>query len=743
MSKYHLSSAHWQFLRANVRAILTGKLASKHGNTPQAPHAVPANFSGVSVATASNPEVDAYIIQSLKNLGIAQVRLDFTYGDEQNHVARFLKQLIAASFQVHLHLVQPHSAASNMQNSAEQAKWREFVSFVCEQYGKQIALIEVGSTINRVRWAGYTLNHFLIAWQIAHQEIKQRGITLAGPNVTDFEPFYNIGILSILKARGQLPDIHTNNLFSERCTEPERDDHKILGRTLAKLAGYRLVKKAFVLKNIGQDYGVANMHSPSAFWTLPRIERLLPDGEQKQADYLARYMLLCAASGALEHAAWGPLICHREGLIDEDITQYPKLERITHYASVSKNASSFRTRPAFNAYKTFASLIPNSQYLGQLNQLDHLQVHAFNTQSHQIHALWTTNGKAALLSDIYSHTSLENAQAIDRDGQTLNTLPHFITESPIYLLFDAKHHDIKQAIAIKAQAAVKAALAIHAHSAKLTHYSYQQGAWSGVILAHNDNQAKLLTEALKPELLEARPSQALLRNARNAIWTIADPRDSSKKLVVKQPVKMHAHKKWLDQYKPSKALRSWNGASELLRRGIANAQPIAYIELANDRSLMQNYYICEYVAASCSVREAFSAFANGQNNYQDLTPENLYPALCDYLYTMHSHGVFFRDLSGGNILIIKEGVNISFSLIDTARAHFFNHGTSLPKRLSDLARACNKLHAEGRDTFMSMYMQKMGKEFGFWQKLPFYIYNTKVKLKRYSKRKNWLKIFKK
>lgn len=29
----------------------------------------------------------------------------------------------------------------------------------------------------------------------------------------------------------------------------------------------------------------------------PPVERMLPDSEQKQADYLARYLVLCAASG--------------------------------------------------------------------------------------------------------------------------------------------------------------------------------------------------------------------------------------------------------------------------------------------------------------------------------------------------------------------------------------------------------------------------------------------------------------
>ena len=72
---------------------------------------------------------------------------------------------------------------------------------------------------------------------------------------------------------------------------------KILGRRLVGLHKFNLIKKARLLARLGADVGVPRLISPAAFWTLPRIERMLPDSEQKQADYLSRYMVLCAASG--------------------------------------------------------------------------------------------------------------------------------------------------------------------------------------------------------------------------------------------------------------------------------------------------------------------------------------------------------------------------------------------------------------------------------------------------------------
>jgi tRNA A-37 threonylcarbamoyl transferase component Bud32 len=725
----------WQFTWANLCYLFSGKFRSPNGYTPRANHPIPADFSCIGVATSDNIETDSYVISQLKQLNIQRVRLDFTYGDFSKPAGRFLKQLIAEQFKVHLHLVQPFSEAKLMQTHSAQQTWQTFVLEVCEQFGKQVHLVEVGSTVNRKRWAGYTLTGFLKMWEIAHRIIKQSNITLAGPSVTDFEPLYNIGFLSLLKTRKQLPDIHTNNLFSERCTEPERDDHKIFGHRLAKLAGFRLIKKAYLLEGIGQYFNVPIMHSPSAFWTLPRIERLLPDSLQKQADYLARYMILSAASGAMQSAAWGPLMCHREGLIDDGIAKYPSLERITHYQSVSNKIDDYQIRPAFYAYKTFNRLIPDTLYLGQLNETDHLEVHAFKNNQFILHALWTTNGKGAALTDIYAGAKINHVQSFNRDGMEIS-LPSIITESPIYLCFNSN-----ETPNVNPDAGVIKSLAIHTHSNVMQYFNYQQGEWRGVIAAKNAEEFNRLSASLNPALLQGPSQSTVLRKARNAIWTIDDPRDSTKKLAAKKPIKVPWFKKIIDRNKPSKALRSWNGANELLRRGIENAQPIAYFEHINDKTRTQNYYICEYVPSDFSVRDLFTSFAEGEPNYQGISQASAYAEVAHFLNNMHNKGVFFRDLSGGNILIKKQANNqLKFSLIDTGRAHFFNHGTAIGKRLSDMARACNKLHTDGRNALMTIYMQKMDKTFGLKEKCPFILYNAKVIFKRKSKRKNILKM---
>lgn len=734
----------WPIIRKGLAYIFSGKLYIKHGHLPPKNHLIPQDFIGVCVASAMEASMDDYVVRQLHTLGIKQVRLDFTYGDIESFNTRFLDRLIAENFSVTLHLVQPFIHAKHMENMQEQAAWQVFLEATLVRFGAHIKRIEIGTTINRKRWAGYTVNGFLYAWDIAYKLSRQHKVQLAGPNVTDFEPIYNIGILSILKAKKQLPDVHTNNLFSERVSEPERFDHRVFKYRWATVLKFNLIKKARLLKKISTDFGVKYFISPVAFWAIYRIERLLPDGEQKQADYAARYMLLNAASGALDQAFWGALVCHREGLITDGLSdaQYPALERVTHYASVDGDMQNFRHHASFYAIKTVVGMVQGAHYQAALASAKGLEIHHFQTAQYEIHALWTINGKIALLQDVYYADTIEQAEIIDRDGHSLAT--NIINESPIYLRWPKNH-----VININNNLTLAKNLAIHAHIQGLQYYPFRKEGWFGLILANNADEAALLGQQLHPDHLRSPQKNNALRHARNAIWTLPDPRDPTKQVTVKQPIKMYPHKAFLDRFKPSKAKRSWNGAVELLRRGVSTAQPVAFFEKENDTTLKQNFYICDYVKADCSVGEMFVHFAKGNKTFHfadkncTISAEDTYAQLTQYLHHMHKNGTFFRDLSGGNILVqALDNNKLHFSLIDTARAWFYTHPTPIKYRISDLTRICNKLPWDSRERFLGLYFANIGRKLTIQVKLHFYLYDFKVAFKRKYGRKGIKKLIK-
>ncbi|HRQ58951.1 MAG TPA: lipopolysaccharide kinase InaA family protein [Azoarcus taiwanensis] len=725
----------WRFIAANLRALLTGQFSMPRGHVPSGGHRVPNDFCGVGVATNPDPLTDDAVISALHDLGVRQVRLDVTYGDLDNHVARFLERLLKEDFKVMLHILQPFEAARAMPSPEATTQWRDFLIATLDRFGSQVEIIELCSTINRTRWAGYRLEGFLSAWRVGHDEVRERNLVLAGPSITDFEPPWTVGVLDMLARENLLPDIHTDNLFAERATEPERWDQKLLGPRLAPLLGVNLVKKAHLLARFGARAGVPRMMSPAAFWTLPRIERMLPDSEQKQADYLARYLLLCAASGALERTYWGPLVCHREGLIDDGDHPYPKLERITHYARIEGSTSDFRRRPAFAALVTFNRLIPGTDYLGKI-KVQHdkrilswpnasLEIHAFRSDTQLIHAVWTTNGDTAAACDLYVDADLTSARYLDRDGEPLVETPTLFTESPVYLVWPAE-----TTIETQPGAKLLPGIRIHRHQPGLSHYYHRDIEWHGMVLARSRTEADQLIGALHPEHIGTPPSKnESLRLSRNAIWTVPDPRQPDRFLVAKKPVKHHLHKKLLDRLKPSKARRSWSGAAELQRRGLTTANPVGWFEQRSGNDITRNWYLCEHVIDATPAGRLFASLASHPAPERS-ERDALYGQLAGFVRTMHERGVQFRDLSAGNILIQQSGYDYGFRLIDTARIQTFPRSVSRARRLSDLTRVTHKLDEAGRRSFLQFYFGSSEGVIPVLVRLRFALYSLRATIKR-------------
>ena len=299
----------------------------------------------------------------------------------------------------------------------------------------------------------------------------------------------------------------------------------------------------------------------------------------------------------------------------------------------------------------------------------------------------------------------------------------------------------KPEVAIKQGAGVLSDVTIHRHIPGRTHFFFRENGWRGIVLARDEDEVELLLKHIHPERIGRPADDSTLRNARNAIWTIEDPRAAGARLVVKQPVKMHLHKRLLDRFKPSKALRSWNGTCELLRRGVSAALPVAWFERESDPGLMQNYYICEYVPAEFTARDMIGAFAAGQACFAGVPENEAYRQLAAYLLRMHGGGILFRDLSGGNILTHPgENGALGFSLIDTGRIRVFEKPLPLSARFADLVRICNKMHPDGREMFLGIYLGALKQKLMWWQQWRFVAYDFKVAAKRRIGRKAWKRI---
>jgi hypothetical protein len=732
-----LKRTPWNPQTAEFVLAATGQLFRGHSplaerHRPHPGHRVPADFIGICVATSADPGCDAYVVDRLRDLDIRHVRLDYGYESPGGHGERLLNALLEHSFQVLLHVVQPPGEAGRMSTDDAQRRWQRFVAQTLDRYGDVVEAVEFGSTVNRRRWAGYSLEGFLNAWNVAHDEARRRGVKIAGPNVTDFEPLFTAGLLRLLARSNRLPDVYTNNLFVERVVEPEAFDHRIAGRVSTHMLRLNLVKKSRHLQETARRHGIEAVWNGYVSWTHPRIARRLAQVEQKQADYLSRYLLLMAAAGSTDRVYWGPLVSRREGLIDDPSNPDGREELVNFYGTTHGPASTYRPRLALDALRQVTATVPGREYLGRLVEGDGLEVHGFAGADGIIHAAWTRNGAVARFADVYAADDLAAAAWQDRDGQDLAEPPSAITEAPTYLCWPSTHP-----VAVNAGARTIAGLAIDRYHPGGQHIPFVDGRWRGMVVARDADHGRALLDGLHPDRLGALTPRRTLRVARNAIWTVTDPADEGRLLVIKQPVKLRLHKRLIERFRPSKAARSFSGASELLRRGFASPLPVAYFERDDKPGLTENWYMCEYQDGCASVRDYFSAYARGDATFDGLDLRELLTHLVPFLVRLHNRGVFFRDLSGGNVLVARDAAGgMTFSLIDTARARFSHEPRAMMQRLSDLKRLCHKLHWEGRALLLEQYLAAIGRTPSLRHRVPFLLYDLKAGLKRRARGKH-------
>jgi hypothetical protein len=712
-------------IRANLAFFFSRSARGEHHHEPRPPVAVAPDGFGGCVASAEDPACDDYVVARLKELKIRCVRVDYGTGSPGSFVERFVERLLREGFQVALHLVGTKAEVEALVQPEGAKRWRQFVRGAFERFAGA-EFFEIGATVNRRRWSGFTIPLFLRAWDVAWEEAQPRRVVLAGPNVTDFEPFYNIPILRALRERGRLPAIHTNNLFVERATEPEAFDHKILGHRCASWIKYNTIKKASLLGAISRWAGVSRTFSTHVSWSLRRIGRVLEDAEEQQADYVTRYCCLAAVSGGLPRVYWGPLIGQREGLIDDGTTFFPEVFHVTFYGRANGTVRDYRLRPAFRAFQAVNQFLSGTTFTRKLPARGSLEILEFQSAEQTLHVVWCRNGDCAAATACYDVGTLNAAEVFDRAGAPLATAPELFTQRPTYLRW-------KKDTAIRLRPALGTLAGVRLSSDPLAAYAaVEQSDWRGLVLSRRGGET-IDPSALLPGRFAPMDSASatVLRNKRNRVWSVPAPWDSGQKLVVKHFRPARGLRGWLQRGKPNKALRSWNGAHELLRRGIPTPRPVAWLEHPHTPRTAESYYLCEAFEGGSSARHAFNAFNTGQNEFIGISKRELYPALAGLLVKMHGRGVFFRDLSAGNLLLRRtEGGQIEFALIDTARVRMGLKSLPVRKRLADLMRLCHPLAWAGREELLRAYFAAAKIRFAPWMRLAFHYYDWKHRVKK-------------
>ena len=688
---------------------------------------------GLNVAGSPDPNYDDYALDLLAQAGVRHVRLAWSPEAPGSFTERLLTRLIEAKYAVMVTLIPGLDEAKNLASDPFlQENWRLFVRHFAGRFGTSVDLIEIGNAPNRPKWSGYTPRSYLTAWRIAVEELESSSLKLAGPNVSDFEPFFNIAYLRGMGRSSKSPTVQTDNLFVERAVEPEAYDPSAMGRALNNVMRLNLAKKIYVLAEIGKRLNVQEHYCTYTCWTSKRIARWTDRHEQKGSDYLARYMLIAAASGHMQRLYWGPMIDSRDGLVDCGATDYPFVDNVAHYQRVRGTLQQFKVQRTFWTFKFFTALLGNARCQQALTNARGLHHLVFDDSQHIHHVLFAQDRRRFDLTALYPPQALAGAKARDVVGADIECFDGSVSETPVVLSwpkdFAALHTPNGAAVdALAPMGGKHARFGLYSH---LKPVEVDSAEWRGVVNLALDAQPSL-AEQLLPSALEGLQPKLKLRDKRNKLWTVGSP-VAEQDLVIKLNRTTGARKlSYL--FKLSKGLRHWNTANEMLRRGVPTPQPIAFFEQRSGSGLKPNYYICEHIADGFSARDVFAEFSRGAADYRGLSKAEWMTVLAGFVGHMHQRGMVHRDLSAGNLFIqMREGAPSVYA-IDIGRAKM-DSGISV---LKDLQRICFKLSWQDREAFVRAYRAAHPKANVKRWRLACEAYDRKLTTKRALKR--WLK----
>lgn len=116
--------------------------------------------------------------------------------------------------------------------------------------------------------------------------------------------------------------------------------------------------------------------------------------------------------------------------------------------------------------------------------------------------------------------------------------------------------------------------------------------------------------------------------------------------------------RWL---RPPKSRRSYTFALRLRRMGINTPEPAFAIETYRcSTALGSSYYACTYLEGWHQLRGI-----EGRDDFASIAK-----ALAAFIYKIHSNGVWFKDMTPGNILFIEKDGGYDFALVDINRMEF-------------------------------------------------------------------------
>jgi tRNA A-37 threonylcarbamoyl transferase component Bud32 len=364
----------------------------------------PVPFGGLGVALRPWRRAPEALLTELDTLGVRRALLRLHPWENESHDEEELaRALHGRGYELSFALPQVRELVKDPE------RWRAAVARLGERFAPYGRHFQIGQAINRSKWGVWNLGEYRRLAEIAEQELRRHpGVQLLGPSVIDFEYYQTAAALN-LGGRYRFDGVSAL-LYVDRRGAPENPQ-----------AGLDTVGKVVLLKAIAET---ARRAAPSVWitevnWPLREgphspAGRAVSVDEERQADYLVRYMILTQSTGLVERVFWWQAIAKGYGLIDADPA-----------------TGELRRRPAFWALAHLARRLEGWKSLGPLAAAPDQRVFAFEDPAG---ASWWVAWSLAERSMLALERRLR--EAFGRDGEAL-PLPGgpeiALGSAPVYL----------------------------------------------------------------------------------------------------------------------------------------------------------------------------------------------------------------------------------------------------------------------------------------------------------------------
>jgi hypothetical protein len=116
-------------------------------------------------------------------------------------------------------------------------------------------------------------------------------------------------------------------------------------------------------------------------------------------------------------------------------------------------------------------------------------------------------------------------------------------------------------------------------------------------------------------------------------------------------------------FRDSKAKKSYENAIRLQDLNINTPEPIGYIEFYRLGLFKESFFIAKKFDYDFTIREPL-------RNFELENREDIIKAFVGFTFNLHQNGVYHKDYSAGNILVVKKDNEWKFSLVDINRMEF-------------------------------------------------------------------------